>query len=192
MSEDGARPDPYAHRLAWGPSARMRARSRLRGAIDEKTGLLTVVEAAATVICEELAARTVTVTLLQGDYYRDLVKVGEYDAEEAVDPQDRFPVADYPEATARLMAHDAYVSSTTAKNNDNGHQLAQEHLQIVPPTRVSGFMGVPIVAEGEVRGEIFATRRASEPSFTSDDVSVARDLATELGFSFPTLLADGS
>jgi GAF domain-containing protein len=154
--------------------------------------MLTVVEAAATVICEELAARTVTVTLLQGDYYRDLVKVGEYDAEEAVDPQDRFPIADYPEATARLMAHDAYVSSTAAKDKDNGHQLAQEHLQIVPPTRVSGFMGVPIVAAGEVRGEIFATRRASEPSFTPDDVSVARDLATELGFSFPTLLADGS
>ena len=43
---------------------------------------------------------------------------------------------------------------------------------------------------GEVRGEVFATRRASEPSFTPDDVSVARDLATELGTAFPTLLAE--
>ena len=184
MSEDGERPDRYAHRLAWGPSARMRARSRLRDAIEGKSGLLPVVEQAATVICEELAARTVTVTLLQGDYYRDLVKVGEYAPEEAVDPNDRFPTSEYPEATARLLAHEAYVSGT------NGHKIIQEHQQLVPPTRVSGFMGVPIVAEGEVRGEVFATRRASEPSFTSDDVSVARDLATELGTAFPTLLAE--
>ena len=184
MSEDGERSGRYAHRLAWGPSARMRARSRLRGAIEGKAGLLPVVEAAATVMCEELAARTVTVTLLQDDYYRDLVKVGEYAPEEAVDPDDRFAAAEYPEATARLLAHEAYVSGT------NGHKIIQEHMQIVPPTRVSGFMGVPIVAEGEVRGEVFATRRASEPSFTADDVEVARDLATELGIAFPTLLAE--
>ena len=184
MSEDGERREArYTHRLAWGPSARMRARSRLREAIDETSGLLGVVEAAASVICEELGARTVTVTLLQDDYYRDLVKVGEYDPEEAVDPGDRFPASDYPEATARLMAHEAYVSG------GNGQRVAEEHAEIVPATRVSGFMGVPIVAQGEVRGEVFATRKASEPSFTDDDVSVARDLATELGLSFPALLA---
>ena len=185
MSKDGEPPEGrYTHRLAWGPSARMRARSRLRDAIDDSNELLTVVEAAAVVICEELSARTVTVTLLQDDYYRDLVKVGEYAPEEAVDPSDRFPAADYPEATARLLAHEVYRSGT------NGKGVAQEHQQIVPPTRVSGFMGVPIVASGEVRGEVFVTRRATEPEFTNDDVSVARDLATELGFSFPALLAD--
>jgi GAF domain-containing protein len=185
VGEDGERRDrPYTHRMGWGPSARMRARSRLREVISERSGLLPVVEAAATVICEELSARTVTVTLMQGDYYRDLVKVGEYDPEEAVDPDDKFPVSDYPEATARLLAHEAYVSGT------NGHKVAEEHMPIVPPARVSGFMGVPIVAQGEVRGEVFATRRATEPSFTSDDVSVARDLATELGTSFPALLAE--
>jgi GAF domain-containing protein len=67
--------------------------------------------------------------------------------------------------------------------------VTEEHLPIAPPERVSGFMGVPIVAAGEVRGEVFATRRATEPSFTSDDVSVARDLATELGTAFPDLLS---
>lgn len=163
----------------------MRARQRLREAITTGADSADVVTAAATVMCEELGARTVTVTLLQDDYYRDLVKVGEYTPEEAVDPDERFPVADYPEATARLLAHQAYVSG------DEGHGVLQEHLQIVPPDRVSGFMGVPIVADGQVRGEVFATRRASEPSFTSDDVSVARDLATELGTAFPGLLPQG-
>jgi GAF domain-containing protein len=162
----------------------MRARSRLREAIDNKSDLLGVVEAAASVIREELSARTVTVTLLQDDHYRDLVKVGDYAPEEAVDPNDRFPASDYPEATARLLAHEAYVSGST-----HGLEVVQEHLQIVPPDRVSGFMGVPIVAAGEVRGEVFATRKASEPSFTTDDVSVARDLATELGSAFPALLS---
>lgn len=176
---------PLYQRLAWGPSARMRARSRLREVIDSHHDPVEVVEAAAQVICEELGARTVTVTLLQDDHYRDLVKVGEYSAEEAVDPDEKFPVSDYPEATARLLAHEAYVSG------DDGREVVQEHLQIVPPERVSGFMGVPIVAAGEVRGEVFATRRASEPSFTTDDVSVARDLATELGTAFPELLPQG-
>jgi GAF domain-containing protein len=172
--------DPY-QRLAWGPSARMRARSRLREVIESEADPLAIVEAAASVICDELGARTVTVTLLQDDYYRDLVKVGEYAPEEAVDPDERFPTANYPQATARLLAHEAYVS-------DDGHQVTEEHAPIVPPERVSGFMGVPIVAAGQVRGEVFATRRASEPAFTSDDVSVARDLATELGTAFPHLL----
>ncbi|MFL6179714.1 MAG: GAF domain-containing protein [Actinomycetes bacterium] len=185
VNQDAGRPEPrYTHRLAWGPSARMRARSRLREAIDARSDLLGVVEAAATVIREELAARTVTVTLLKDDYYRDLVKVGEFAPEEAVDPNDRFPVSEYPEATARLLAHEAYVSGS------DGNEVVQEHLQIVPPDRVSGFMGVPIVAAGEVRGEVFVTRKATEPSFTTDDVSVARDLATELGSAFPDLLSD--
>jgi GAF domain-containing protein len=158
----------------------VRARSRLREVIATDADPLKVVEAAASVICEELGARTVTVTLLEDDYYRDLVKVGEYAPEEAVDPAERFPAADYPEATARLMAHQAYVS-------DDGRGVTLEHLPIVPPERVSGFMGIPIVAAGEVKGEVFATRRATEPSFTPDDVSVARDLATELGTAFPEL-----
>lgn len=185
MTDDDRRPmRGYAHRLAWGPSARMQARSRLREAIRHRTDLTGVVTAAASVICEELGARTVTVTLLQDDYYRDLVKVGDFAPEEAVDPQDRFPASDYPEATARLLAHEAYVSG--AGGDD---EVTREHLQLVPTGRVNGFMGVPIVAAGEVRGEVFATRRADQPTFTSDDVSVARDLATELGAAFPDLLA---
>lgn len=163
----------------------MRALGRMREAIDAGTDPNQVVEAAARVICEELGARTVTVTLLDDEYYRDLVKVGDFTPEEAVDPDERFPVADYPEATARLLAHQAYVSG------ERGEHVTEEHLQIVPPDRVSGFMGVPIVAAGRVRGEVFATRRASEPSFTGDDVSVARDLATELGTAFPELLPQG-
>ena len=94
------------------------------------------------------------------------------------------PVDDYPEATERLLAHQAYVSGSATDT------IAREHVQIVPPTLVSGFMGVPIVADGQVRGELFATRRATEPSFTEDDVEVARDLATELGMAFPRLLED--
>jgi|tagenome__1003787_1003787.scaffolds.fasta_scaffold20335043_2 GAF domain-containing protein len=175
---------PYAHRRAWGPTARMQARSRLREAIDEHHGLLEVVKAAAEVVCHELASRTVTVTLLQDDAYRDLVKVGEYSPDEQIDPSELFPAENYPEATERLLAHQAYVSGSPDDD------VAREHLQIVPPTLVSGFMGVPIVADGHVRGEIFATRRATEPSFTPDDVEVARDLATELGTHFPELLAD--
>lgn len=181
---DAAGANPYSHRRAWGPKARMQARTHLKDAIDKHDGLLDVVEAAASVVREELAARTVTVTLLQDDMYRDIVKVGDYGPEESIDVRERFPTTLYPEATARLLAHEAYVSS------DSTRDVHHEHLQIVPEERVSGFMGVPIVADGQVRGEVFATRRAGEPSFTPDDVEVARDLATQLGGRFPTLLAE--
>ncbi|MCZ3385376.1 MAG: GAF domain-containing protein [Actinomycetia bacterium] len=162
----------------------MQARARLQGAIDEHSGLLEVVEATAVVICQELSARTVTVTLLKDDMYRDIVKVGDYDPAESIDVREQYPAFNYPEATARLLANQAYVSS------DSTRDIHHEHLQIVPEELVSGFLGVPIVADGQVRGEVFATRRAAEPPFTADDVEVARDLATQLGGRFPTLLAE--
>ncbi len=177
---------PYTHRRAWGPTARMAARTRLTNAIDAHNGLLTVAEAAANVVREELSARTVTVTLLEKDVYRDLVKVGSYGPDEQIDPSESFPASLYPEATARLLAQQSYVSSEQIPD------IEREHLQIVSPDLVSAFMGVPIVAGGEVRGEIFATRRAGEPPFTPDDVDVARDFATQLGSQFPRLLAEPS
>lgn len=174
----------YTYRRAWGPTARIAARTRLTEAIAQRDGLLNVAEAAADVICEELSARTVTVTLLQNEVYRDLVKVGSYDPHERIDPTESFPASLYPEATARLLARQAYVSSEQIPH------IEREHLQIVSPEVVSAFMGVPIVADGEVRGEVFATRRAGEPPFSDDDVDMARDLATQLGSQFPRLLAE--
>lgn len=176
--------NPYSHRRAWGPQARVQARARLTEAIDAHSGLLDVVEATAVVICRELSARTVTVTLLEDDTYRDIVKVGDYDPAESIDVREQYPASNYPEATARLLAHQAYASG------DSAHEIHSEHLQIVPADLVSGFMGVPIVADGQVRGEVFATRRATEPPFTLDDVEVARDLATQLGGCFPALVAE--
>lgn len=162
----------------------MQARARLTEAINAHSGLLDVVEATAIVICGELSARTVTVTLLEDDTYRDIVKVGDYDPAESIDIREQYPAANYPEATARLLAHQAYFSG------DPTHDIHHEHLQIVPADLVSGFMGVPIVADGQVRGEVFVTRKATEPPFTPDDVEVARDLATQLGGRFPILLAE--
>ena len=185
VPEDGevTASNPYAHRRAWGPQARVAARSRLTEAIDSHAGLFGVVEASAQVVCAELGARTVTVTLLEDNTYRDLVKVGDYSPEEAIDPTERFSADLYPEATARLLARQNYVSG-------EAQEFHSEHIEIVPPNRVSAFMGIPIVAEGEVRGEVFITRKAGEPSFTSDDIEVARDLATQLGVHFPKLLSE--
>ena len=105
--EDEPGSTPYAHRRAWGPSARISARTRLTKAIKEHNGLLDVSTAAATVVCEELAARTVTVTLLQHDFYRDLVKVGTFGPDEQIDASETFPASQYPKATARLLAQQA-------------------------------------------------------------------------------------
>jgi len=50
------------------------------------------------------------------------------------------------------------------------------------------FLGVPVVAAGEVRGELYLAREADAPVFTNEDVDAARDLATLYGAVLPTLL----
>ena len=177
------RSDEYTYRRAWGPQARMKARAQLQAVIDQEHDLLRLVEAAARVVCEVLTARTVTVTILEDDAYRDLAKVGDLTPRERIVSSNRYPISDYPEATKRLLAQEAYVST------EQQREFQQEHLQIVPPALVSCFMGVPIVADGAVKGELFVTRPAGKPQFTTDDIEVARDLATQFGVQLAPLLA---
>jgi len=186
MSSDGDAVEHnagYTYRQAWGPSARIEARARLQGVMDDDHDLMSLVDAAARVVRELLAARTATVTVLDGEAYRDLVKVGDLEPGEEIVSTERYPMELYPEATARLLARRPYVST------ERIDEIEQEHEQLVPPTLVSCFMGVPIVADGAVRGELFVTRVVGAPQFTADDVEVAGDLATQFGVQLGALLA---
>ncbi|MEO8330240.1 MAG: GAF domain-containing protein [Candidatus Nanopelagicales bacterium] len=187
MSPNGdqaERAGSYTYRRAWGPQARMDARARLQQVMDEDLDLFGMVEAAARLVCELMTARTVTVTILEGDTYRDLAKVGDLTPGERIVSSASYPVAHYPEATKRLLAQESYVST------EEQREFEQEHLQIVPPTLVSCFMGVPIVADGAVKGELFVTRPSGKPQFTPDDVEVASALGTQFGVRLSTLLAE--
>lgn len=181
----GPNPDPYRYRLGWSPTARVAASQQVRAAMESATGLLGVAEAVAEAVLDIMVAKAVTVTLLDEQDFRDLVKVGELLADENRFPKDeRYPTSLYPLATEQLLARKGYVSSDTSLD------VVAEHSKVALRSNMGSFMGVPVIASGEVMGEIFVTRAQGVPVFLQEDMNVAQDLATPFGTRLPSLMAD--
>jgi len=175
--------DPYRYRRGWSGRARLSATNRLRVVTEDKSGLLPVAEAAAEVIRKILVARRVSVTLLEGDEYRDLVNVGDLAPDQARFPKgQRYPTSDYPATTASLRVNRGYISTS------GDLDVVREYIALSPRPTFGCFMGVPIIAFGAVQGEVFATRDPHDPVFLDEDMEVARDLATSFGTRLPDLV----
>jgi GAF domain-containing protein len=85
-----------------------------------------------------------------------------------------------------LLEGGGYLSASASS------ALYQEFQAMWPQHPAGSFLGVPIVAAGEVRGELYLARSADVPVFTSEDVDAARDLATIYGAVLPSLLDDAA
>jgi len=181
MGSRESKPQP---RQAWGPSARVDATARIRDILEHTRGLLRTCELVAEEIRELVAARSVTISLIENGTYRDLVIVGYLGPNEERLPKNyQYPAKLYPAATELLLAQHAYVSTQSPK-------IREEHMVDDSTVSAGCFMGIPIIAGNEVRGELFATRAKLVPEFTEDDVEIVRDLITQLGVRFPALVAD--
>ncbi|MEO8329197.1 MAG: GAF domain-containing protein [Candidatus Nanopelagicales bacterium] len=176
--------DPYRYRRAWSATARDAASKRIREVLDSTSALLPAVEAVGEAFAEVMVAKTVTITLLDDDGYWDLVNIGDLPPEEVRFPNERYPASLYPTATARLLAREGYISSDATMDVDAEHPHNSAWLG------VGSFMGVPIVAAAEMRGEILVTRGAEAPAFLLDDLAVAEDMATQFGALLPGLQKD--
>ena len=175
--------DAYRYRLGWGATARLKAAARVRAAIERHSGLLEVSAAVAEEIQDLFVADTCGITLLDAYGYRDLVNVGELAPEHDRFPEPRwYPAAQFPLATRMLVEGGGYLSSSASS------ALYQEFLAMWPQHPEGSFLGVPVMAAGEVRGELYLARAAALPAFTLEDVDAARDLATLYGSVLPTLL----
>jgi len=180
----GSRESGPQPRQAWGPSARVDATARIRDILDNTRGLLRTCELVAEEIRELVAARSVTISLIENGNYRDLVIVGYLGpGEERLPRNHQYPATLYPTATELLLAQHAYVSSQSPK-------IREEHMVDDSTVSAGCFMGIPIVAGNEVRGELFATRAKLVPEFTREDMEIVRDLVTQLGVRIPKLVAD--
>lgn len=170
----------------WGGESRSEIIRHLVVAIDGHEELRPLAYGGATAIREVMAAATAHVTLIVGTLFLDVVNVGDLAADQVVFPDHQYyPLAQYSATAERLLDHRGYLST-----DDLG--AVDEYVRLSPrPVRPS-FMGVPIVAQGTVLGEMFLTRGAGAPPFSAEDLDLALDLATVLGGRIPHVLdADG-
>ena len=182
---DGAAPGPYRYRMGWGAGARLNAAQRVRAAIASNSGLLDVSAAVAEEIQELFVANACSITLLDERGYRDLVNVGDLHPGDVRFPDDGpYPAIQFPLSTKMLLEGGGYLSASASS------ALYQEFQAMWPQHPEGSFIGVPIVAAGEVRGELYLARTADVPVFTSEDVDAARDLATLYGAVLPRLLEE--
>ena len=167
----------------WSPTAKLAASNRLRSVIDDETGLRAVSEATAETVLEIMDAKSVSIILLDDRGCRDLVNVGQLAPGEYRFPEDEaYPAGCYPAATTRLLAGEWYVSI------GSGLDLLRKYGELTPEQNIGSVLGVPVMYGGEVWGEIFMLRGTQAAEFTTEDLQVARDLATQFGMGLPQLL----
>lgn len=182
---DSAVPEPYRYRMGWGAAARLSAAHKVRSAIASHSGLLDVSAAVAEEIQELFVASACSITLLDERGYRDLVNVGQLDPGDERFPADQpYSAVQFPLATKMLLEGGGYLSASASS------ALYKEFQAMWPYHPAGSFLGVPIVAAGDVRGELYLARASDVPVFTSEDVDAARDLATLYGSALPRLLEE--
>jgi GAF domain-containing protein len=154
----------------------------LVASIDRYEELVPLAHGAAAAVAEVMAASSAHVTLIVGDEYCDIVNVGDLELGQVTYPERQYyPLDSYPAATKRLLSHRGYISSDVLA-------VVDEYRAQCPYTVPASFLGVPIVARGEVFGELFLTRSGEEPPFTQEDLELVMDLATVLGGRIPAVI----
>jgi hypothetical protein len=179
LAGEGGEPRPVH---SWTPAAADAAISQVRNAMSSATGLLPVAEAAANAIGVLLSAWETTVTLIDGDVYWDIVDICEEPDGWPRFPDYRYPLSSYPVGTSRMMSGKGYFSGHAAD------EVLAEFERLWPEVPVGSIMSIPIVALGEVHGEIFLVRKVGTIAFDRDDLDVGSELATLFGARLPALI----
>ena len=176
--------DPFKYRRGWGASTRLNAAKQVRAAIADADGLLQVTEAVTETMLQLFVADACSFSLLGDGYFRDVVNVGKLaPGDKRFPDMDRlYPEADFPLCTRLLKEAGGYLSTSRES------EIYREYQGMWPQMPDGSFLGVPVVAAGQVFGELYLARSANKPPFTPEDMDAARDLATPLGSTLPTLL----
>jgi GAF domain-containing protein len=149
----------------------------LREGLKNTAGLNGISAAAASFIRDFFAADAAAITLLQGEWFRTLVTVGVQAPDEVRIPDgDTYPVKNYPNVTRLLRSGSGYVASV---GSDGGVPESQKFLASY---KKSTCVAAPISYQGEVVGEVFASRVRGRPYFTGHDLAALLDLARQIGY----------
>ena len=156
----------------------------VREAMASATGLLPVAEAAAVAIRSLMSAWEVTISLIDGSEYWDIVDICQEPDGWPRFPDYHFPLSQYPVGTERMLSGKGYTSGNAAD------EVMQEIERQWPEVPVSSIMSAPIIALGGVHGEIFLVRDGSAPPFTRDELDVMSEVATLVGARLPALVSN--
>jgi GAF domain-containing protein len=154
----------------------------MRTAMAAAAGLLNVTEAAAAVICALTGAAEVSISLLDGDHYWDVVDVSADPGRGTLYPDFRYPLTDYPVGSDRLLSGRGYVGS------DSNDEVMVEYARQCPDAPVGSIMSAPIIALGGVHGEVFLVREVGAPTFTRDELDLVSECAPLFGARLPALI----
>jgi diguanylate cyclase (GGDEF)-like protein len=103
---------------------------------------------------------------------RVLVNVGVLGSDEVRFPSDEvYPTADYPTLHELIESRRGYVSDV-----DDGTADAA----LLAALNKDSCLGIPLVVDARVWGEIYATRAAGQPRFTSTDIDFGLAVATQV------------
>jgi hypothetical protein len=175
----GSKPRPAE---PWTPARTEQALNMVRVAMSSATGLLPVAEAAAEAIAELMSSWETTITLIDGQEYWDIVDICEVPDGWPRFPDFRYPLTSYPAGTERMMAGKGYVTGGAVD------EVMLEFERQWPEVPVGSIMSIPIIALGEIHGEIFLVRRVGQALFTRDELDVGSELATLFGARLPALV----
>src|SRR3954463_15603184 len=158
------------------------ALQRVRLAMSAVSGLLPVAEAAAEEFSSIFSAWETTITLIDDADYWDIVHVSHDDDDYPRFPDLRYALSDYPIGTERMMAGKGYVSGGAVD------EVKVEYERQWPEVPVGSIMSIPIIAKGEIHGEIFVVRHRDTPPFSRDHLDLGSELATLFGARLPALV----
>ncbi len=175
--------DASRYHRGWTGNGRTEIIRHLVLAIDRYEEMTQLAFGAATAVAEIMAASSAHVTLIEDTQFRDLVNVGHLEPGQVTFPDDQVYALDtFPAAAERLLSHRGYLSTDNLA-------VVTEYLRHQPTSAPSSFLGVPIVAQGQVFGELFLCRLPTEPEFTHEDLELTMDLGTVLGSRIPDVQA---
>ncbi len=170
---DSHEPVPLRRGKDWTTEARLQAANQLKARLGEQASVVGVAEAGADYVRELLNARTVTIIALKHGKYFDLVNVGYIPRGNHRYPSSRgYPTWEYPLATKKLAVSGGYFTT------DPQDPHFEEYVRVWDDPDVTSIMGVGIVSDGQLSGEIFHTRDSTQPPFDQNDVDLVRDLST--------------
>jgi hypothetical protein len=155
----------------------------VRAAMSDAVGLLRVAEAAAVEIMHLMSAWEVSITLLDGDNYWDIVDVSVVPSRGTRFPDHRYLLSDFPIGTSKLLAGQGYTSGEAID------EVLVEYERQWSDVPVGSILSAPIIALGGVHGEIFLVRDTETTHFTRDDLDVVTECATLLGARLPALVS---
>jgi GAF domain-containing protein len=171
-------PDPSRPRPSDLPAvSRLAAGNALRESLKNTAGLTAISTAAAGFIRSFFDADAAAITLMHGQWFRTLVTVGVQSPDEVRLPDgDTYPTKDYPNVARMLRSGSGYVSSV---GSDGGIPESQKFLA---QYKKSTCVAAPISYQGDVVGEVFASRVRGRPDYTGHDLAALLDLARQIGY----------